>query len=69
MMPARIIRVPAAGSQLSVKLVVATGSPAGLKTSRPGQAKIFVHGSLASYSFTAVMLVIEKIAMITRYGA
>ena len=36
---------------------------------RPGQAKILVHGSSASRSFTAVMLVIEKIAMITAYGA
>src|SRR4051794_233914 len=37
MMPAMIISVPAAGSQLSVYVVLATGSPAGLNTSRPGQ--------------------------------
>ena len=61
--------MPAAGSQLRLKSVVATGSPAVLRTSRPGQAKILVHGSSARRSLTAVMLVIEKIAMITRYGA
>ena len=36
MMPAMIIRVPAAGSQLKLNVVEATGSPAALSTSRPG---------------------------------
>ena len=39
MMPAKIISVPAAGSQLKLNVVVATGSPAVLSTSRPGHAK------------------------------
>ena len=38
MRPARIISVPAAGSQLKANVVVATGSPAVLRTSRPGHA-------------------------------
>ena len=37
--PESTIRVPAAGSQLSVNVVLATGSPAVLSTSRPGHAK------------------------------
>ena len=64
--PAMIIRVPAAGSQLKLNVVVATASPAVLRMSSPGQSKGIVHGSSARNSFTAVMLVIEKIAMITR---
>jgi len=38
-MPATIIKVPAAGSQFSVNVVLATGSPEVLRTSSPGQAK------------------------------
>ena len=69
MRPARIISVPAAGSQLKPNVVVATGSPAVLRTSRPGHANAKVNGSSARYSLIAGMLAIEKIAMMTPYGA
>ena len=69
MMPAMIIRVPAAGSQLKLYVVEATGSPAVLRTSSPGHSNAKVNGFSARNSLTAVMLVIEKIAMITTYGA
>ena len=64
-----IISVPAAGSQLSVNVVVATGSPAALSDVEPRPRRTVGPRLLGQHSLTAVMLVIEKIAMITRYGA
>ena len=69
MMPAMIIKVPAAGSQLKLNVIEASGSPAVFRTSSPGHWNAKVNGFSARNSLTAVMLVIEKIAMMTTYGA
>ena len=70
MMPAKIIRVPAAGSQLKMNVVEATGSPGGvehLEARATGTRRS--RAPRRANSLTAVMLAIEKIAMITAYGA
>ncbi len=40
MSPAMIISVPAAASQPKLKVALACGSPAVVRTSRPGQANL-----------------------------
>src|SRR3954468_20746061 len=68
MTPAITMSVPAAASQPSVNVVAARGLPP-LRTCRPGQANLTVHGALARAAFTAWMLAIEKTAMMMTYGA
>jgi hypothetical protein len=67
--PARIIRVPAAGSQPKVKVVEASGLPLAPSTSRPGQPNATVQGDSASADLTGPRFAIEKMTMMMRYGA
>jgi hypothetical protein len=57
------INVPAAGSQLKLKVRLLNASPSGLRTSRPGHSNVVVQGDSASQSLTAGICAIEKTAM------
>src|SRR5690348_4923250 len=69
MMPAITMRVPAAGSQLSVNVADETGLWFEPRMSMPGHWNFTVHGDLASAFLIALMFASEKSTMITRYGA
>jgi len=63
------MRVPAAGSQLNVKIRDAIGFPDPSRTCRPGQANLTVQGLRASRSRTGSKFATAKIATMIRYGA